>query len=64
MGGRSLVFAILRKIVLEIPAIIILNKIWPMYGLSYSQFAAELILAIAAVIFLIRIFRNLEKKQP
>ncbi len=62
MGGRSLVFAILRKIVLEIPAIIILNKIWPMYGLSYSQFAAELILAIAAVIFLIRIFRNLEKK--
>ncbi len=62
MGSRSLLFAILRKIVLEIPAIIVLNIIFPMYGLSYAQLVAEVILATAAVIFLARIFRKLEKR--
>lgn len=51
-GKTSLVFAIMRKIVLEIPALFILNRIWPMYGLSYAQFVAEVILAISASIIL------------
>lgn len=59
MGKKSLVFAILRKIVLEIPALYILNKLFPLYGLAYSQFVAEFILSIAAVLVLLRMFKNL-----
>lgn len=58
MGKNALLFAILRKIVLEIPALIILNKLWPMYGLAYAQFSAEVILSVAAVFFVIRIFKK------
>ena len=56
MGRQSLIFAICRKIILEIPALIILNKLVPMYGLAYAQLVAEVILSIAAVICLKRIF--------
>ena len=59
MGRESLVFAILRKIVLEIPALFLLNWIFPLYGLAYSQFVAELVLAVVAVIVLGRLFRRL-----
>ena len=61
MGKHALLFAIMRKILLEIPAIYILNYFIPMYGLAYSQFAAELVLAVAAVIVLVRFFAKLEK---
>ena len=57
LGKTSLVFAILRKIVLEIPAMIVLNKLVPMYGLAYAQLVAEVILAIAAVIKLKKIMK-------
>lgn len=63
MGKKALVFAILRKIVLEIPALFILNQLFPLYGLAYAQFAAEIVLATAAVIVLLRMFRQLEKKR-
>ena len=56
LGRNALVFAILRKIVLEIPALIVLNALFPLYGLAYAQFTAEFVLAIAAVIMLRRIF--------
>ena len=63
LGGRALAFAILRKIVLEIPALYILNRLLPLYGLAYAQFAAELVLAIAAVAVLARLFRSLESRM-
>ena len=63
MGSLSLIFAVLRKIVLEIPAIVLLNKIFPLYGLAYAQAAAEIILAAAAAVVLIKIFKKLEKKR-
>ena len=63
MGKKALVFAIMRKIILEIPALYILNWLMPFYGLAYAQFAAELILAIAAVIVLLRIFKGMEKEK-
>ncbi|MCD7756604.1 MAG: MATE family efflux transporter [Clostridiales bacterium] len=59
MGRNALIFAILRKVILEIPALVILNRIWPLYGLAYAQLVAEFVLAIAAVIMLVRIFRSL-----
>ena len=45
MGKESLIFCIMRKIVLEIPALYILNKVFPLYGLAYAQFIAEFVLA-------------------
>lgn len=58
MGKESFVFAILRKIALEIPAIYILNRIWPLYGLAYAQLCAEVVLACAAVVVLSKLFKK------
>lgn len=63
LGKNALMFAILRKGVLEIPALFILNALFPLYGLAYAQFTAELILATAAIVVLIRLFRKLEKEK-
>ena len=63
MGKLSLFFAVARKIVLEIPFILILYKCFSVFGLPYSQFCAELILSAAAVIVLIRLFKRLERKN-
>ena len=60
MGREALAFALLRKIALEIPALFILNWLFPLYGLAFAQCAAEVILAAAAVIVLARLFRKLE----
>lgn len=62
MGKNALIFAVLRKIVLEIPAIFILNYLFPLYGLAYAQTIAEIILSMIAVVVLVRIFRKLENK--
>lgn len=58
MGKSALVFAILRKVLLEIPALYVLNFLFPLYGLAYAQFTAEFVLAIAAAIMLKRIFKR------
>lgn len=63
MGKKSLIFAILRKIVLEIPALFILNLIFPLYGLAYAQAVAEITLAIAAVFVLRKIIREAEQRS-
>ena len=61
MGGKSLLFAVLRKVALEIPALVILNALFPLYGLAYAQLCAEVVLAAAAVWMLRRIFRRAEQ---
>ena len=58
MGKYALIFALMRKIVLEIPALFLLNYLFPLYGLSYAQFAAELVLSVCALFMLRRIFRT------
>lgn len=63
MGRKTLVFAILRKIVLEIPALFVLDKLFPLYGLAYAQFTAELILSAIGMITLVRLFKNLDRKS-
>lgn len=60
MGKKSLAFALLRKIVLEIPALFILNHFFPLYGLAYAQTVTEFVLAIASVVVLVRMFRRLD----
>ncbi len=55
MGKYALYFAIMRKILLEIPALYVLNWLFPLYGLAYAQPFAELVLAVAAIVMLRRI---------
>ena len=62
LGKNAFAFAILRKVVLEIPALLLLNALFPLYGLAYAQLTAEVILAIAAVVVLARLFRRLEAR--
>lgn len=64
LGGWAFLFAIMRKIVLEIPALYILNKLFPLYGLAYAQLTAEVVLAVAAVVVLARLFRKLQQQHP
>lgn len=61
LGVKAFLFAVLRKIVLEIPALYLWNSILPLYGLAYAQPTAEFVLSIAAVIVLYRLFSGLEK---
>lgn len=63
MGKEALIFAIMRKIILEIPALYILNYLFPLYGLAYAQFVAEIVLAAAAVIVLAKLFKKIEKQK-
>lgn len=62
-GRNALIFALMRKIVLEIPALFILNWLFPLYGLPYAQPFAEMVLAAAAVFMLRRIFRQCNMRQ-
>lgn len=63
MGKEALIFAIMRKIILEIPALYVLNFLFPLYGLAYAQFVAEVVLAVAAVFVLARLLKSIEKQK-
>ena len=61
LGRNAFVFAILRKVVLEIPALFILNALFGVVGLAYAQMTAEIVLAAAAVVVLIRLMKQMEE---
>lgn len=63
MGKEALIFAIMRKIILEIPALFILNTLFPLYGLAYAQCCAEVCLATVAIFVLRNMFKKLEKQH-
>ncbi len=63
MGKKALVFAVLRKIVFEIPAIYILNYFFPLYGLAWAQTVAEVVLSMIALVVLVRMFKGLESNR-
>lgn len=63
MGKNALIFALARKLVLEIPAIFILDMLFPLYGLAYSQFVAEFILTIIAIGVIHKLFKKLEQRH-
>ncbi len=63
MGKTALYFALLRKVILEIPLLIVLNKFFGLYGLPYAQSITESILALAAIFMLFRIFRQTQKQS-
>lgn len=62
MGKKTLYFAILRKIVLEIPAIILLNALFHASGITYAGCVAEVILAVYGVVLLGRIMRKFQQE--
>lgn len=63
LGKNALFFAIARKVLLEIPAIFILDMLFPLYGLAYSQFVAEFVLTLAAIVVIRNLFKQLENSQ-
>ena len=58
MGSKSFMFAILRKLILEIPLIFLLNHLFPLYGLAYCQFGSEIVMSCLAIITLRSIIRK------
>lgn len=58
LGKKSLIFALLRKVVLEIPAIIILNAIIRVFSVTYSALVSEVVLAVYGSILLKRIMKK------
>lgn len=62
MGRNALIFAVLRKVVLEIPLLFVMNAIYPLYGLPYAQLITEIVLAVAALIMLRRIFKQTSQR--
>lgn len=64
MGKASLAFALSRKLLLEIPALYILNKLFPLYGMAWAQTYAEFILAAASIVVLVKMLRRCENNAP
>lgn len=60
LGRNALIFALLRKVVFEIPAIIVLNALFQTNGIAYSAFVAEFMLSVIGLWMLFRIFRRLD----
>lgn len=60
VGRIALIFALLRKILLEIPAMLVLNYLFPLYGLGYSQLTAEFVLGIAGMILMCKLFKEVK----
>ena len=59
-GSLSLLMALMRKAVLEIPALFVLNAVWPLYGLSCAQLFAEICMAGFGAWLLLRLIRRIE----
>lgn len=57
-GKQSLILAILRKVVFEIPFMFILRSMWGIYGLGFSQLCAEFLMCFISLWML----KNLLKK--
>ena len=62
-GMHALIFAILRKPVLEIPLMFILNYLFPLYGLPYSQVLAEAVMAVTAGVTLVAVLKKIDRRQ-
>ena len=63
MGKHALFFAIARKVLLEIPAIFVMDKLFPLYGLAYCQGISEVVLACLAISVMVGLFKRLSKTE-
>ncbi len=62
-GLISLIFALCRKIVLEIPALLLLDWLFPFYGLGFAQALTEIFMALGAVFVLRHLFKTMQKEE-
>ncbi|MCI6377306.1 MAG: MATE family efflux transporter [Clostridiales bacterium] len=62
-GSFSLLMAILRKLAFEIPALFVLNALWPLYGLSCAQLFAEICMAVVGSALLIRLLKRINAES-
>ena len=62
MGKAALIFAVLRKVVLEIPLLFLMNHIYPLYGLPYAQVTTEIILASISFIFIKKLYKEMDSR--
>lgn len=58
-GSKSLILALIRKVVIEIPVIFLLNAIWPLYGLSCAQLVSEFCMVMIGALMLRQVLRAL-----
>ena len=58
MGGTTLVLALCRKLLLEIPLLFALNWAFPLYGLPYARPVSEVVLARLGLALLRRVLRE------
>lgn len=58
MGRITLLLAVCRKLLLEIPLLFALNWLFPLYGLPYAQPVTEVVLTILGLVFLRRLLRE------
>lgn len=58
-GKISFLFAIVRHIVLIIPISMIMNRLWGLAGLRWSQLVSDLIASVFIVFVYIKVSRNL-----
>lgn len=59
-GKIPFIFAILRKGIIDIPLLVILNKLFQLNGLPYSELITEFVLAVVAMFILNKFFKELE----
>jgi len=59
-GSNSLLMAALRKGVFEIPALYLLNFLFPLYGLAFAQLLAEVCMSVIGTILLLKLLRQIE----
>ena len=59
MGREAFVFAVLRKLALEIPGLFVFNRLWPLYGLPFAQVFAEAVLTAASFLVLSRFYKKM-----
>ena len=64
MGRYALCYAMMRKVIMEIPLLFLLNRLWPLYGLPFAQVISEFVLAVTSIILLRRIFRKSPDRVP
>lgn len=61
-GSLSLIMAIARKVVFEIPALFTLNAIIPPYGLAFAQLVAEVFMTAIGTVLLLRLLRRCDRE--
>ena len=59
-GSHSLLMAGLRKVIFEIPALYVLNFMFPLHGLAFAQLFAEVCMSVIGTILLLKLLKQIE----